>query len=398
MEIVTTFRKSVLDSLSKILGESHADLRGLMLPWYQSDLVASQRASLIISRVRLVSIFFAVLTPLWIVLDTAFLRPEVWTQLAVARLLASVAFAILSISFQRSDRMTDAYAAIAALFAIPTVFFAFSHWLFSGIDNGLTGMAASLVTGYAFLPFVMAAGLSVFPLTAAEGLVFALPALGAEILAGLYGSGVVDADSHLGLLWLLALIAAVAVLSGMSQLHFLIEIIIKSSHDQLTNAFNRAAGEELLEKYFLLSQRNLTPLTLIFIDLDKFKSVNDTFGHEAGDGVLREAAEKIMNSIRRVDLFVRWGGEEFLIVAPYTTGDTSNALLERLSNTGLGQRPDGKPVTASMGRAELLADKPDSLGRLIEIADQRMYKAKQSGRNRMVFGEGSEDVVADIFG
>lgn len=384
--------------VTKLLGESQADLRGLLAPWYQSDLVAAQRASLIISRVRMVAAFFAILTPLWILLDIVFFPAETWTKLAAARAISSVAFGGLAFAYRKSDRIQDAYVSIAVLFSIPTGFFIFSHWLFGDMTGDVHGLASSLVAGYAFLPFIMAAGLSVFPLTALEGFVFAGPAIMVEILAGLYGSGVVDPDSHFGLLWLLSLIAAVAVLSGMSQLHYLIEIIIKSSHDQLTNAFNRAAGEELLEKYFLLSQRNKTPLTLFFFDLDKFKSVNDEFGHEAGDDVLRGAADRVMNSVRKVDLFIRWGGEEFIVVAPYTTGDHSASILERIAKTGLGMRPDGNPVTASMGRAEILADAPETLAEFVELADQRMYRAKQTGRNRLCFGDREEDMVVDVFG
>ncbi|MEO5338435.1 MAG: GGDEF domain-containing protein [Magnetospirillum sp. WYHS-4] len=397
MGIVEQGTAAIRDVVRRILGESQADLRGLMLPRYQSELVAAQRASLIISRVRLVSIFFAVLTPLWIVLDIIFFWPELWTNLAVGRVVAAVAFLGLSLSYQRSERILDAYFSMAILFAIPTAFFAYSHFLFAGADRGLSGMAASLAAGYAFLPFVMAAGLSIFPLTALEGVAFAAPAVIVELIASRFGAVLMEGDTQLGLVWLLVLISAVAVMSGMSQLHYLIEIIIKSSHDHLTSAFNRAAGEELLEKYFLLAQRNRTPLSLIFFDLDKFKSVNDGYGHEAGDIVLRDAAANIIASIRKVDLFIRWGGEEFLVVAPYAPGDRTNALVDRIAETGLGTRPDGKPVTASMGRAEILADNPETLERLIEIADGRMYRAKQSGRNRLCFGDGPDDFLADIF-
>lgn len=396
VKVADKTREACKGTLKCILGESNTDLRGLLLPRFQSELVVAQRAALIISRVRLVAILFAVLTPAWVVLDILFL-PDVWIRLATARILAALAFMGLSLSYRKSERMLHAYISIAILFSIPTAFFVFSHWLFAGIQAEVSGMGASLVAGYAFLPFVMAAGLSVFPLTALEGIAFALPAIGVEILAGRFGSGMVDANMQLGLVWLLALISGVAVLSGMSQLHYLTEIIIKSSHDNLTRAFNRAAGKELLEKYFLLAQRNKTPLTLIFFDLDKFKSVNDTYGHEAGDEVLRAASDKIMLAIRKVDLFIRWGGEEFIVVAPYTTGDRSGAITERLGLQGLGLRPDGKPVTASMGRAEYLADDPETVERFMEIADQRMYRAKQSGRNRLCFGDGPDDMVTDVF-
>nr|CRH06788.1 putative Diguanylate cyclase [Candidatus Magnetococcus massalia] len=379
--------------LRRLLGETQTDPRGLLAPWYHSELVGTQRAVLMISRVRMVAAFFAFMTPLWILLDIYYLPVDVWPALVVARIIATAAFAILAMIFHSSDRLQDAYVGLATLLAIPLSFFIYSHALFSEYPTVLNDVGRSLVTGYAFLPFIMVAGLAVFPLTALEGAFYMVPALVAEAFFGGFDLGTVSNDAHMGLLWLLALIGSVTLISAMSQLHYLSEIIHKSSHDPLTYAYTRGTGGELMEKYFLLAQRNETPLSVIFIDLDNFKSINDAYGHEKGDEVLSAAAEAIHKSMRRVDFLVRWGGEEFIAVLPNTKAEEMVYVQERLADSGLGLRPDGAPVTASIGLAEFGSDKPESLEQFVEIADKRMYRAKTTGKNRLCYGDGEEDLT-----
>ncbi|MEG3640196.1 GGDEF domain-containing protein [Magnetococcus sp. PR-3] len=379
--------------LNRLLGDTQTDPRGLLAPWYHTELIASQRAVLMISRVRMVSAIFAILTPLWVILDLLFLPQEVWPALAVARLIAAGSFGALALVFHSSDRLRDAYVGLAAMLAIPMSFFIYSHALFSEYPLMLSEIARSLVTGYAFLPFVMVAGLAVFPLTALEGILFMLPTVGAEMFFGAYDFGTVSVDAHMGLVWLLGLIGGVTLISAMSQLHFLSEIIHKSSHDALTKAYTRGTGFELLEKYYLLAERNQSALSLVFIDLDNFKSINDAYGHDRGDDVLKQAAASIQSSMRRVDFLVRWGGEEFIAVLPNTKAEEMMYVQDRLADVGLGIRPDGAPVTASLGLAEFVSDQTKSLDELIELADKRMYRAKQSGKNRICYGDTEEDMT-----
>jgi diguanylate cyclase (GGDEF) domain len=121
-----------------------------------------------------------------------------------------------------------------------------------------------------------------------------------------------------------------------------------------------------------------------FIDLDDFKQVNDAHGHEAGDQVLTAAAEQVRASLRTGDMLARWGGEEFILIFPNTFSKDAVQALERLREAGFGLRPEGTPVTASIGLAERIQDKPADYKKLVEIADRRMYLAKQGGKNRVV--------------
>ncbi|MBF0368250.1 MAG: diguanylate cyclase [Magnetococcales bacterium] len=394
---IKPFKRLLRRLLDNLLGGEQGNFQGLLFPWKQPELVSAQRVMLILSRVRLTAIAFAILTPLWIILDIAVFPDDIWTRLAIGRLLASAAFAMVPFLFRDSDRVRDAYLAIILLFSIPTLLFLYSHHLFATIQMTITGIGASFIAGYAFLPFVLVSGLSVFPLTALEGGAFVAPAILVELATGAFGQSLISPDARLGLIWLLILIGAVAVISGMSQLHYLSEIIVKSAHDPLTKVYNRATGSELLEKYFLLARRNGTPLSLLFFDLDHFKSINDHFGHDAGDQVLQNAALALKKAIRKEDLVVRWGGEEFLVVLPHITRMEPSFLIERLGREGLGMRPEGTPLTASMGLGEFTTDQPIHLNAFIELADQRMYRAKQSGRNRLCFGDEEGECFSPVF-
>lgn len=358
------------------------ELDCLVLPTRHPSLLASKRAEMIISRVRLVAALFAVLTPLWIVVDILVFALPISLLLAAGRLVTSLAFGMLALSFKHTNRMKDAYRALAIMFAIPTMFFMYSHPLLSHFQ--MQGAAEAIAAGYAFLPFVMLTGLSVFPLTAVEGAAFASPVLAAEAVVAMMQLDLLSWSSHLGAFWLLLLIAVVSSLAGMSQLGFMIALVRQASHDGLTGCFRRASGEELLDIQFRIANRSGVSLAVVFVDLDDFKSINDQFGHETGDRVLAMAAESMLSHLRGGDIMVRWGGEEFLIILPNSDCAAAVNAVNRWRALGLGQRPDGTPLTASYGVAERLSDCSKDWRHLVEIADQRMYEAKQTGKDRYV--------------
>lgn len=358
------------------------ELIWLFWPGKHMPLLTTRRAEMILLRVRIIAALFAVLTTLWIAVDAYVLPWPAWGELAAGRIVASAAFALLAISFRGSTRMRDTYIALAALYLIPTAFYVFSYLVMRQTEtNGLTSTIAGI---YAFLPFVMVAGLGMFPLTAIEGMAFALPVVGAEFASTLMGLDMLNLSHLIGTVWLSGMIAAVATMSGMSQLGFMIALVRQAVRDPLTSCFSRMSGEELLEIQFIIAARSNTPLSVAFVDLDNFKSINDNYGHDAGDQILVAATTAIRAGLRTGDMLVRWGGEEFILILPSTYCDEASKVLERLRELGLGTRPDGNPVTASIGLAERTLDSSNDWRKLVEIADQRMYTAKQSGKDRIV--------------
>ena len=140
--------------------------------------------------------------------------------------------------------------------------------------------------------------------------------------------------------------------------------------------------------------QNELPLTVAFVDIDRFKQVNDGYGHDTGDRVLRHVARQLQRGLRQGDALVRWGGEEFLVVLAGTDKEGARVVISRLGAFGFGARPDGTPVTACFGLAERIGDGLKDENEMIELADRRMYEAKISGRNRAVFAHG--DVIVDV--
>jgi diguanylate cyclase (GGDEF)-like protein len=158
-------------------------------------------------------------------------------------------------------------------------------------------------------------------------------------------------------------------------------------HDGLTKAYNKGHFLHRLQGEVAYAKRHRAALSLLMLDVDHFKRINDGYGHPAGDYVLVTLAETIQCSLRLEDLFARFGGEEFAVLCRGTTANEALTLAERLrAKVGAAAfHHDGRaiPVTVSLGVAEWF-DQPDSATRLIADADDALYKAKDSGRNRVV--------------
>lgn len=355
--------------------------RQLISSKHHSKMLSYRRARLIVNRVRLFAFLFAVLTPLWGVIDYIAFDAPLWLYLAGLRIAASMAFAALLFYYRSNSQMIDAYRAIALLFAIPTVFYIASHMLLS--SQALSDFSAAVASGYAFLPFVLMAGLAIFPLTLRENLLITAVIFSAQLLAGYVNWSTLSWPSFVGGTWLLLLIAGVVAIASLSQLAFMMALVRQVMHDQLTGSYTRRAGEELLNLFWVRTQRQERPLSVAFIDLDHFKTINDTYGHEAGDQVLRNFSRLLREGLRKEDCLIRWGGEEFVLMMPETNIHQVREVLQRIQNKGFGLRPDGQPLTASIGIAESLHDEVTGLQLLIELSDQRMYHAKHAGRNQI---------------
>ncbi|MDC8784682.1 GGDEF domain-containing protein [Roseateles koreensis] len=155
--------------------------------------------------------------------------------------------------------------------------------------------------------------------------------------------------------------------------------------DALTECLNRRAAMTVLAQEFMRSQRYGTGFGLILLDLDHFKSINDTHGHGVGDAVLVAAAQRLRARLRSTDSLARWGGEEFLCILMQvdraTLLRTAQDLCQSLGGSPLLTSPVSLTVTGSFGIAYVNADKP--LDQAIDEADMAMYQAKRTGRNRV---------------
>jgi len=163
------------------------------------------------------------------------------------------------------------------------------------------------------------------------------------------------------------------------------ELEILATTDKLTGAYNRTKFKEIIEREIARVKRFDTKLSMMIFDIDHFKAVNDTYGHNFGDHVLKTLAHIVQDNIRKMDYFVRWGGEEFMIISSETDLQKAYALAERIRIMIEQKRfKNNRKVTVSFGVTEFR--KSDTENSFIKRADDAMYKAKKRGRNRVEVG------------
>ena len=212
---------------------------------------------------------------------------------------------------------------------------------------GLAGIVAHL---YALLPFISLAGLAIFPLTVAESLIFGLPVL----VLGAWGTALgaeVTLAGYVGKVWLLLLIFGFGALAGAMQLRYMMALVSRASQDPLTGAFTRRSGGEIIDLQYRLSERHDTPFAVAFFDLDNFKSINDVYGHEEGDAALRGLVANLRHKLRRGDVVIRWGGEEFVVI-PSPTGRSASGTAPRPARAIITRRrPNWSPSAPLAGWA-----------------------------------------------
>ena len=168
----------------------------------------------------------------------------------------------------------------------------------------------------------------------------------------------------------------------------LMRVYEAAMRDGLTGVLNRKALDQRLQGEIAFAVRHSAPLSVVMLDVDHFKSVNDSHGHPAGDAVLREIAERLGRALRIEDVLGRYGGEEFLIVARDITLDRAAQLAERLRAIVNGSpvvfEGTSIAVSASFGVASLACCATADAATLLATADARLYAAKHAGRNRVV--------------
>lgn len=193
------------------------------------------------------------------------------------------------------------------------------------------------------------------------------------------------------------ILEAVAAQSAMSVVnaHLFEEVQRRATTDGLTGLVNHRRFQELLEEALARSHRFRRPVSVLMIDADHFKSINDTFGHPVGDLVLRRIAERLTAEARQTDVVARYGGEEFVMILEGTDADGARAMGDRIRERLQAERIEGEfgklSVTVSVGGAvsrqtesgPAAADRAD----LLERADRALYRAKQRGRNRVELAE-----------
>lgn len=173
------------------------------------------------------------------------------------------------------------------------------------------------------------------------------------------------------------------------------QLEVMATKDALTGLNNRYSLDEELTREMNKAKRFERPLSVMLIDIDNFKQINDNFGHQVGDMVLKQIGNQLQHGVRNTDIVGRWGGEEFLVVCPETDVEGVCKLAENLRTKVEEQvYPVQSNVTASFGVTSLEGD--ESIKELLNRADSNLYRAKESGRNKVVCGPKCSECGKDI--
>lgn len=158
-----------------------------------------------------------------------------------------------------------------------------------------------------------------------------------------------------------------------------------AKHDALTGLFNRREGHARLESEFERYRRNQRSFSLMLMDIDLFKKVNDTYGHQAGDDMIKLVAGVLLRECRKVDIVARWGGEEFLVVLPETGSREAFLSADRVREAVAAESIDveGQKVRATISIGVAPIERSETIERVLQHADEALYQAKTLGRNRV---------------
>jgi len=245
---------------------------------------------------------------------------------------------------------------------------------------GFAAVAGIIALDWATGPHTSLSALSVFPVMAVAWCAMSEHAI---VVASIAAAGsLVNHPGSAGAwtaLVLLAVLLAAAALPGRLR-DALAHQTEAAATDPLTGALNRRAFQEAAERERLRAERRSEPISVAYLDLDGFKEVNDRHGHQTGDKVLEEVADRVLKTIRGTDLFCRIGGDEFVLLLPDTDAREAAAVLRRARGT-LGT--EETPVTSSVGIATFRIV-PTTVGAMIDAADDLMYQAKRQGKDRIV--------------
>ncbi|MDR2259870.1 MAG: diguanylate cyclase [Azoarcus sp.] len=377
------FPNRISRHISSRIQLTHEQVWRLLAPSERSENVRRYAASLITVRIQLISTLFALVVPLWSIIDLLVFPAPVSLWLTLLRFASAVVFAFLAWPRKLSETRpyAQAIATLLVMMMVPSIFYLVSLLILNSAPT--TGMQTVMTHFYTFMPTVVLAGLAIFPLTALEIVLLSLPVLITTIIGFLIDSAPMPLEENITILWCMTMMMGVSIFSGMSQSHYMESMVRRAMTDSLTGAASRRSGMEALELSFHLAAMSQQPLSVAFFDIDRFKSINDSFGHDIGDQILQRFAERLRGLLRHSDTLVRWGGEEFLAILPNMPAKQLPIFIDRLRVGGFGTGPDGKTLlTASVGIAETMTDNVSDWPALVELADQRMYEAKRQGRAR----------------
>jgi len=323
----------------------------------------------------------AVTTPTWIVVDIATLPQPDAFQIAALRVVVTLIFTAIFLLPVNLHNLFAARLRLGLIIITGAAFYLTSRMLLNGAMD-----EAGIISGYSFIPYLMVVMVALFPLTVLEGMLATAAVFLTVVVAELL-LGTLTSIESLGQLWLIGLLSAFSLAAEVTQLQMLQRLYRQATRDPLTGLLNRRALSELIDSEMERNRRYDRKLSILLFDLDRFKRINDNYGHLIGDLVLKEFSALLLHELRQIDTVGRYGGEEFLVVLPETDLVSAKELAERIravieNSPAVSEKGQVINYTTSIGVTELIAD--EEIESAIKRVDDCLYRAKEEGRNRVV--------------
>ncbi|KXF81743.1 GGDEF domain-containing protein [Enterovibrio coralii] len=340
---------------------------------------SATRATYLRSRIIALCYTWSLLLLAWTPVDLLFVdAPSDTLFLLRLALIASLMAIVRGLRSHNSLRACR--IALAAIVLCMNVFYlAANHVL------GYPHSIHNITYCYTLLPFVQIVMLTIFPLTIRESVNLMIATALTQVYVDIQSGALLTLDTF-ALYWIQTVIGIIVIWAQTSKLHMMMRLYRHATLDPLTGVYNRRMLLTLAKRDFENTRTKSRPYSVLLMDLDRFKRVNDRYGHFAGDMVLKAFTTAVQSALRKSDIFGRYGGEEFILFLPKCSAEQARMVAERIMENvrELEVRLEGlaKPieVTTSIGISTSLS-KDDNFSSLLEKADLALYHAKNNGRD-----------------
>ncbi len=374
----TDTQTSLVDSISHRLGGFK--LSDILSTQHHSQDFCETRADYVNQRLRFMLAFFALAAPAWIPIDFFTLTPEHFEPMMQARLGLSLLLVMLwGLALLRPRPRSTALLTFLT-FAIPSLFYVGAVIILN------SGTPEQPLAGYTAMTFLIIALLGLFPSTLLFGAISITFILLCHIGLEHYLGTLTSKDS-LNTLWMLLLISGSSLWIQSGQLLMLLKLYRESTRDPLTGLINRRVLMKRLESEMEIHKSCNATFSILICDLDRFKRINDDFGHLTGDRVLKKISRVMEAHLRETDIIARFGGEEFIAVLPGLNETAAVSVAERIRHAieaASLTAMDGRTLNFSTSIGVTQFSNGDTPETLLSRADDLLYIAKDRGRNRVI--------------
>lgn len=370
-----------LDSVTTFLDGFH--LNDFLWTRHHSEDFKNTRSEYVLVRLRFMLMLFALAVSAWILIDFYTLTREHFYMMALARVcLTGILLLIWFVSIRKQGYRQVSLLLVLLMLAVTLFYTAAMVILTSGTPE-------EPLVGYTVLPLMAIALMGLFPATLLYSV--AVIAMIFVFYIGLeYWLGTLNSPQTINFLWTLCMAAGVALWIELGQLLMLLRLYRESTRDPLTGLINRRVLMKQLLAEVKMQQESGRCFSLLMIDLDRFKRVNDEHGHLIGDLVLKTSAQLMASELRSTDIIARFGGEEFIAMLPGQNRQEAISVAERIRQCLeitpiVTSEDEAIRISASIGVTEYQPG--ERIDVTLNRVDEFLYKAKQLGRNRVVYNE-----------